>query len=41
MNRIVSVIVPCRNEAAHIEAFCASATAQRLPPGWSDRKSVV
>ena len=33
--RLVSVIVPCRNEAAHIAAFCASATAQRLPPAWS------
>ena len=33
--RIVSVVVPCRNEAAHIEAFCASAAAQVLPPGWA------
>ena len=31
----VSVIVPCRNEAAHIGAFCASAAAQRLPNGWA------
>lgn len=29
----VSVIVPCRNEAAHIDAFIASALAQQLPPG--------
>lgn len=29
----VSVIVPCRNEAAHIDAFAASVLAQRLPPG--------
>ncbi|HSN31667.1 MAG TPA: glycosyltransferase, partial [Ideonella sp.] len=33
--RLVSVIVPCRNEAAHIEAFCCSVAAQRLPPGWA------
>jgi len=30
---IVSVIVPCRNERAHVEAFCADALAQALPPG--------
>lgn len=29
----VSVIVPCRNEAAHIAAFLDSALAQRLPEG--------
>ncbi|MFO1250103.1 MAG: glycosyltransferase family 2 protein [Inhella sp.] len=34
MNRLVSVIVPCRNERAYIEAFCASLFAQALPPGW-------
>ncbi len=28
----VSVIVPCRNEAAHIDAFVAGLRAQRLPP---------
>lgn len=33
-SRRVSVIVPCRNERDHIEAFCASAAAQQLPPGW-------
>ena len=33
--RHVSIIVPCRNEAAHIGAFCASAAAQRLPDGWA------
>jgi glycosyltransferase involved in cell wall biosynthesis len=32
---LLSVIVPCRNEAAFIEAFCASLTAQKLPSGWS------
>lgn len=32
--RWVSVIAPCRNEAAHIAAFCDSALAQVLPPGW-------
>lgn len=31
----VSVIVPCRNEAAHIDAFLDSALAQRLPAGWT------
>jgi succinoglycan biosynthesis protein ExoA len=31
---IVSVIVPCRNERAHVEAFAASALAQQLPGGW-------
>ncbi|MDR2128003.1 MAG: glycosyltransferase family 2 protein [Burkholderiaceae bacterium] len=31
---MVSVIVPCRNEAAAIDAFCASALAQALPPPW-------
>jgi len=31
----VSVIVPCRNEAAHIAAFCDSVLAQQLPPGCS------
>lgn len=35
MNDLVSVIVPCRNERAHIEAFCASLFAQALPPGWA------
>ena len=31
----VSVIVPCRNERRYIEAFCAGALRQQLPPGWS------
>ncbi|MCW7541786.1 glycosyltransferase family 2 protein [Aquabacterium sp. A7-Y] len=31
---LVSVIVPCRNERGHIEAFCASVAAQQLPSGW-------
>ena len=30
----VSVIAPCRNERAAIDAFCDSALAQQLPPGW-------
>ncbi len=29
----ISVIVPCRNEAAHIDAFLQSALAQQLAPG--------
>lgn len=33
--RTVSVIVPCRNERAHIGAFCRSALAQALPAGWA------
>jgi succinoglycan biosynthesis protein ExoA len=32
--RTVSVIVPCRNERDHIEAFCASVAAQQVPAGW-------
>ncbi len=32
--RLISVIAPCRNERAHIDAFCDSALAQQLPPGW-------
>jgi len=31
---LVSIIVPCRNEAAHIDAFCADALRQALPPPW-------
>jgi len=31
--RTLSVIVPCRNEAAHIDAFVRSALAQVLPSG--------
>ena len=30
----VSIIVPCRNESAHIDAFCADALRQALPPAW-------
>ena len=33
-DHLISAIVPCRNERAAIEAFCASALAQQLPPGW-------
>ncbi len=32
--RIVSVIVPCRNERGHVAQFAASALAQRLLAGW-------
>ncbi|MDO5290675.1 MAG: glycosyltransferase family 2 protein [Pseudomonadota bacterium] len=32
--QLVSVIAPCRNERAHIDAFCDSALAQHLPEGW-------
>lgn len=31
----VSVVVPCRNERAHLEAFCSSLRAQQLPEGWT------
>ena len=34
MIRLISVIVPCRNERQHIDAFCDSATRQVLPEGW-------
>lgn len=34
-NRLVSIIVPCRNEVRHVEAFAASALAQALPAGWT------
>jgi glycosyltransferase involved in cell wall biosynthesis len=33
--QLVSIIVPCRNEAAHIDAFCADALRQSLPPPWA------
>lgn len=33
--RVVSVIVPCRNERRYIEGFCAGVMAQQLPPGWT------
>ena len=32
--RLVSIIVPCRNERGHIDAFLDSATAQQLQAGW-------
>lgn len=32
-DKVVSIVVPCRNERSHVEAFAASALAQRLPPG--------
>ena len=34
IEQLVSVIAPCRNERAYIEAFCDQALAQQLPPGW-------
>ena len=33
--RCVSVIVPCRNERAHIAGFCADVLRQTLPSGWT------
>lgn len=33
--RIVSVIVPCRNERGFIEAFCQSVASQAVPDGWT------
>lgn len=33
--RMLSVIVPCRNESAHVDAFLDAVAAQRLPEGWS------
>ncbi len=35
MARVVSVIVPCRNERGYIEAFCRSVAAQGIPSGWT------
>ena len=32
--RLLSVIAPCRNEAAFIDAFCDSVLSQQLPHGW-------
>jgi succinoglycan biosynthesis protein ExoA len=32
--RVVSVIVPCRNERRYIEGFCAAVMRQRLESGW-------
>jgi len=31
---LVSIIVPCRNERGHIDAFCADALQQALPAPW-------
>ena len=31
MPRLLSVIAPCRNEAAFIDAFCDSVLRQQLP----------
>jgi glycosyltransferase involved in cell wall biosynthesis len=33
--RIVSVIVPCRNERRYIEGFCAGVMRQQVPDGWT------
>ena len=35
--KLLSVIVPCRNEVDFIEAFCASVANQELPNGWALR----
>ena len=32
--RLLSVIAPCRNEAAFIDGFCDSVLRQQLPEGW-------
>ncbi|NWG76328.1 MAG: glycosyltransferase, partial [Rubrivivax sp.] len=32
--RLVSLIVPCRNEVDFVDAFVAEALAQERPPGW-------
>src|SRR5258708_38318145 len=32
--KVVSVIVPCRNERKYIEGFCAGVMRQQLPVGW-------
>ena len=34
LDTLISVIVPCRNERQHIDAFCDSALRQQLPAGW-------
>lgn len=39
--RLVSIITPCRNELEHVEGFCASALAQRLPAGWASELIVA
>lgn len=31
----LSVIVPCRNEVGHIDAFLAELAEQEIPPGWT------
>ncbi|KNZ31772.1 MAG: glycosyl transferase family 2 [Methylibium sp. NZG] len=33
--RVVSVIVPCRNERGHIASFVAGVQRQQLPAGWA------
>ena len=35
VSKLISVIVPCRNERRYIELFCTSVLQQRLPAGWS------
>ena len=35
VSRVVSVIVPCRNERDYITDFCASVAAQSIPDGWT------
>ena len=34
LDNLISVLVPCRNERQHIDAFCDSALGQRLPTRW-------
>ena len=35
MSRMLSVIVPCRNERAHLARFLDALAAQRLPQDWT------
>ena len=38
---VVSVIVPCRNEAGYVEAFVASVLAQQLPPQCTELEVLI
>lgn len=33
--RLISIIAPCFNEIAHLDAFCEAIAEQELPEGWS------
>ncbi|MGA0610329.1 glycosyltransferase family 2 protein [Caldimonas sp. KR1-144] len=33
--RLISIIAPCFNEIAHLDAFCDAIAEQELPDGWS------